>query len=95
MLHADSARNRLTGIGLISLTYVAFNLMTRKLAAYDSPETIQLLPAVVASAVLAPFALATWESPRGGFEWLLLCLMGAAIVVGCGLYLFSRERHGR
>ena len=130
-----------------AVLYAAFNLMTRKLAAYDSPETIQFLPAVVASVVLAPFALAAWESPRGGFEWLLLCLMGvfggaghyllamahryapastlapflyqqilymavfgyvvfgsvpdeevwigAAIVVGCGLYLFSRERHGR
>ncbi|HET9733885.1 MAG TPA: EamA family transporter, partial [Burkholderiales bacterium] len=27
MLHADSARNRLTGIGLISLTYVLFALL--------------------------------------------------------------------
>ncbi|MGH8720569.1 MAG: hypothetical protein ACREU4_01195 [Burkholderiales bacterium] len=27
MLHADSARNRLTGIGLISLTYVLFTLL--------------------------------------------------------------------
>ena len=130
-----------------AVLYAAFNLMTRKLAAYDSPETIQFLPAVVASVLLAPFALALWESPRGGFEWTLLCLMGvfggmghyllamahryapastlapflyqqilymalfgyvvfgsvpdeevwvgAAIVVGCGLYLFSRERRGR
>jgi drug/metabolite transporter (DMT)-like permease len=124
-----------------------FNLMTRKLAAYDSPETIQFLPAVVASVVLAPFALAAWETPQGWLEWLTLCLLGvfggtghhllamahrhapastlapflyqqilymalfgylvfgtlpdaqvwlgAAIVVGSGLYLFSRERRGR
>jgi drug/metabolite transporter (DMT)-like permease len=124
-----------------------FNLMTRKLAAYDSPETIQFLPAVVASVVLAPFALAAWETPQGWLEWLMLCLLGvfggtghhllamahryapastlapflyqqilymalfgyvvfgtlpdaqvwlgAAIVVGSGLYLFARERRGR
>ena len=36
--------------------YAAFNMMTRKLAAYDPPETIQFLPALVASVVLAPFA---------------------------------------
>jgi drug/metabolite transporter (DMT)-like permease len=124
-----------------------FNLMTRKLAAYDSPETIQFLPAVVASVVLAPFALAAWETPQGWLEWLMLCLLGvfggtghhllamahryapastlapflyqqilymalfgyvvfgtlpdaqvwlgAAIVVGSGLYLFARERRRR
>jgi drug/metabolite transporter (DMT)-like permease len=124
-----------------------FNLMTRKLAAYDSPETIQFLPAVVASVVLAPFALAVWETPQGWLEWLMLCLLGvfggtghhllamahryapastlapflyqqilymaifgyvvfgalpdaqvwlgAAIVIGSGLYLFARERRGR
>jgi drug/metabolite transporter (DMT)-like permease len=70
-----------------ALLYAAFNLMTRKLAAYDSPETIQFLPAGVASVLLAPFALAAWESPQGWFEWLLLCLMGA--FGGTGHYLLA------
>jgi len=130
-----------------AVLYAGFNLMTRKLAAYDAPETIQFLPAVVASVVLAPFALAAWQSPPGAFEWLVLCMMGvfggtghtllamahryapastlapflyqqilymalfgylvfgsvpdpavwlgAAIVVGSGLYLFARERRAR
>jgi drug/metabolite transporter (DMT)-like permease len=59
-----------------AVLYAAFNLMTRKLAAYDPPETIQFLPAVVASVVLAPFALAVWETPQGWLEWLTLCLLG-------------------
>ena len=59
-----------------AVLYAAFNLMTRKLAAYDPPETIQFLPAVVASVVLAPFALAVWETPQGWLEWLMLCLLG-------------------
>lgn len=59
-----------------AVLYAAFNLMTRKLAAYDPPETIQFLPALVASVALAPFALATWQSPPGALEWLVLCMMG-------------------
>ena len=70
-----------------AVLYAFFNMMTRKLAAYDPPETIQFLPAVVATLVLAPFALAAWESPHGWFEWLLLCLMG--VFGGTGHYLLA------
>jgi drug/metabolite transporter (DMT)-like permease len=65
-----------------AFVYAAFNLMTRKLAAYDSPETIQFLPAAAASVLLAPFALAVWESPQGWLEWMLLGLMGVCGGVG-------------
>jgi drug/metabolite transporter (DMT)-like permease len=70
-----------------ALLYALFNLMTRKLAAYDSPETIQFLPAVVASVILAPFALAVWESPQGSFEWLMLGMLG--VFGGTGHYLLA------
>src|SRR2546428_11788121 len=67
--------------------YALFNLMTRRLAAYDPPETIQYLPAVGAAIVLAPFALAAWESPSGWQEWTLACLLG--VVGGLGHYLLA------
>ena len=70
-----------------AVLYAFFNMMTRKLAAYDPPETIQFLPAVVASIGLAPFAIAAWQSPSGWFEWLLLCLMG--VFGGTGHYLLA------
>jgi drug/metabolite transporter (DMT)-like permease len=70
-----------------AVLYAAFNLMTRKLAAYDAPETIQFLPSVVASVVLAPFALAAWESPQGWLEWTVLCVMG--VFGGTGHYLLA------
>ena len=70
-----------------AVLYAFFNMMTRKLAAYDSPETIQFLPAVVASVVLAPFALAAWESPAGWFEWFMLCMLG--VFGGTGHYLLA------
>jgi drug/metabolite transporter (DMT)-like permease len=70
-----------------AVLYASFNMMTRKLAAYDPPETIQFLPAVVASVVLAPFALAAWQSPQGWLEWFMLCMLG--VFGGTGHYLLA------
>jgi len=130
-----------------AILYALFNLMTRHLAAYDSPETIQYIPAVGAAIGLTPFAIASWEWPGGTLEWTIACMLGvlgglghyllalahryapasvlspflyqqviymalfgylvfgdvpganvwagAAVVIACGLYLFTRERTGR
>jgi drug/metabolite transporter (DMT)-like permease len=67
--------------------YALFNLMTRRLAAYDSPETIQYLPAVGAAILLTPFAIAGWESPQGWLEWTVACFMG--VFGGLGHYLLA------
>jgi drug/metabolite transporter (DMT)-like permease len=64
-----------------------FMMMTRRLAAYDSPETIQYLPAVGAAIGLAPFALAAWQSPSGWLEWTVACLLG--VLGGFGHYLLA------
>lgn len=70
-----------------AVLYALFMLMTRRLAAYDSPETIQYLPALGAAIGLAPFALAAWESPEGWLEWAVACLMG--VLGGLGHYLLA------
>lgn len=70
-----------------AVLYAVFNLMTRRLAAYDSPETIQYLPALGAALLLAPFAIAAWQSPQGWLEWSVACLMGA--LGGLGHYLLA------
>ena len=70
-----------------AILYALFNLMTRRLAAYDSPETIQFLPAVGATLLLAPFALSAWRSPAGWLEWGVLCLLG--VCGGLGHYLLA------
>jgi drug/metabolite transporter (DMT)-like permease len=72
---------------LNALLYAAFMMMTRRLAAYDSPETIQYLPAVGAAIGLAPFALAAWVPPSGWLEWTVACLMG--VLGGAGHYLLA------
>jgi len=70
-----------------ALLYAIFMMMTRRLAAYDSPETIQYLPAVGAAIGLAPFAIAAWEMPDTWLEWSVACLMGA--LGGLGHYLLA------
>ena len=70
-----------------AVLYAIFMMMTRRLAAYDSPETIQYLPAVGAAIGLAPFALAAWEWPSGWLEWTVACLMG--VLGSTGHYLLA------
>jgi drug/metabolite transporter (DMT)-like permease len=70
-----------------AVLYAMFNLMTRRLAAYDSPETIGYLPAVGAAIGLTPLAIAVWEWPEGLLEWTLACLLG--VMGGLGHYLLA------
>jgi drug/metabolite transporter (DMT)-like permease len=62
--------------------YAVFMMMTRRLAAYDSPETIQYLPAVGAAVLLTPFAIAAWEWPDTWIEWTVACLLGVLGATG-------------
>ena len=70
-----------------AVLYALFILMTRRLAAYDSPETIQYLPALGATIGLAPFAFAAWDGPDGWLEWTVACLLG--VLGGTGHYLLA------
>ena len=70
-----------------AIMYAVFMMMTRRLAAYDSPETIQYLPAVGATIGLASFAIAAWEMPDTAVEWTLACLMG--VLGATGHYLLA------
>ena len=70
-----------------AVLYAIFQLMTRHLAAYDSAETIQYLPAMGAAVLLTPFGIAAWESPEGWLQWTVLCITGA--LGGFGHYLLA------
>jgi drug/metabolite transporter (DMT)-like permease len=70
-----------------AILYAIFMMMTRRLAAYDSPETIQYLPALGAAIGLAPFAAAAWEAPSGWLEWTVACLLG--VLGGVGHHLLA------
>ena len=74
--------------------YALFMLMTRRLAAYETPETIQYLPAVGAAVLLTPFAIAGWEWPDTSLEWTVACLLGVFGAVG-HYFLAAAHRYAR
>ena len=77
-----------------AMIYAVFMLMTRRLAAYETPETIQYLPAVGAAIVLTPFAIAGWEWPDSALEWTVACLLGVFGAVG-HYFLAAAHRYAR
>ena len=62
---------------LNAILYAVFNLLTRRMAATETPESMQWLSAAGATVVIAPFALAQWQWPGGLLTW--------AVVAACGL----------
>ncbi|HYL90043.1 MAG TPA: DMT family transporter [Burkholderiales bacterium] len=77
-----------------AVIYAMFMLMTRRLAAYETPETIQYLPAVGAALLLTPFAIAGWEWPDTAQKWTVACLLGVFGAVG-HYFLAAAHRYAR
>ena len=73
---------------LNALLYAAFNLLTRRLAATESPASLQLMSAIGATVLIAPFGLAQWQTPSGWGTWVLIGLTGA--FGGFGHYLVAK-----
>jgi drug/metabolite transporter (DMT)-like permease len=67
---------------LNAVLYAAFNLLTRRMAATESPEAMQLIAACGAALVLAPFALLAWQWPAGWQQWAVIGLCGLMGGVG-------------
>ena len=73
-----------------ALLYAAFNLLTRRMAATESPQALQLLSALGAAVVLAVPALVQWQWPPDGLSWALIGLCGLMGGVG---HLFVAMAH--
>jgi drug/metabolite transporter (DMT)-like permease len=56
--------------------YATFNILTRRLAATESAASLQLMSALGATVLLAPFGLASWQWPADWKSWLLICACG-------------------
>jgi drug/metabolite transporter (DMT)-like permease len=59
-----------------AVLYAAFNLLTRRMAATESPAATQLMSAIGATVATAPFALAHWVTPPDWQTWALLAFCG-------------------
>ena len=75
---------------LNAIIYAAFNMLTRRMAATESPEAMQLLSAAGAALLLAPLALWNWQWPAGWLTWAVLLLCG--LMGGLG-HLFVAQAH--
>lgn len=72
---------------LNALLYAFFNLLTRRLAAVESPAATQLMSAIGASALLAPLARAQWQTPQSWQLWALILFSG--LCGGMGHFLLA------
>lgn len=68
------------------LAYAFFMLLTRFLAAHDTPLVMLFYSVLIGAFGLAPFALWNWVWPPDLTAWLLLSVLG--IFGGVGHYLF-------
>jgi drug/metabolite transporter (DMT)-like permease len=59
-----------------ALLYAAFNMLTRRMVATESAASLQLMSALGAALLLAPFALAGWQWPHEWLPWLAIALCG-------------------
>jgi len=75
---------------LNAVLYAAFNMLTRRMAATESPEAMQWLSAAGAALVLTPLALAVWQTPTTALQWGLLVACG--LMGGTG-HLFVAMAH--
>jgi len=59
-----------------TLGYALYNIATRYLAAFDPASVTQTYTPLVGVLVMAPFALAAWQSPEDWWVWLLFATLG-------------------
>lgn len=62
---------------LNAVLYACFNLLTRRMAANETPESMMWLSALGSAVAIAPFALAQWQWPAGWLSW--------GVIAACGL----------
>lgn len=71
-----------------AVLYALYNLITRHLAAHDSPETTQFITSIGATVIMTPFALAALDlSAPTAFQWVVLVAIG--LLGGLGHYLIA------
>jgi drug/metabolite transporter (DMT)-like permease len=68
--------------------YAVFNMLTRHMAATESPAALQWISALGAALLLAPLGLAHWETPQGTGTWLLIGATG--LLGGVGHFLVAQ-----
>lgn len=74
-----------------SLALALYSILTRKLAGKERVETMQFYMGAIGSVLLLPFAIAQWQSPSSGTDWLLFLALG---MWGWGGHEMLTRAHG-
>lgn len=70
-------------LSLASIVSAAFYfILTRKLTATESTNSLQLYAGLIGTVCLLPFAVAAWTWPNGPLAWLIFLGVGAAAMIG-------------
>lgn len=59
-----------------AVLYAIFNMLTRRMAATESPQSMQLISAIGAALLLTPLALPVLQMPQSPLAWTLIVLCG-------------------
>lgn len=71
--------------------FAFYSILTRKLSGVVAIDTMQFYSGFVGTLILAPFAIAEWQSPAGAFGWIVMILMG---VLGWLGHQLLTQAHG-
>jgi drug/metabolite transporter (DMT)-like permease len=74
-----------------TLSYALYNIATRYLAAFDSPEVTQSYSPLAGLVLAAPFALLHWQWPQSPMTWLLLASLGVSGGLGHWLLILAHR----
>jgi drug/metabolite transporter (DMT)-like permease len=69
-----------------------YAIATRRLAAHDSPETTLAWTQIAGIVLLTPLLPWVWETPPGGFTWVVMAAMGGFAALGHGLLILAHQR---
>jgi drug/metabolite transporter (DMT)-like permease len=72
---------------LAMLTHSLFVIMTRRMSASETHESLLILPAVVATVFMLPAVPLTGSLPANGLQWAVLLSLGAFAALGHWLFL--------
>jgi len=61
-----------------AVLYALFNLLTRRMAASEPPSITNVLSALGAVVLIAPFAISVWVTPASLAQWAVIALAGLA-----------------
>ncbi len=71
-----------------SACYAAYQVLTRRVGAYDRPETSVTYSALIGTLVLSAIVPFFWQTPGSAWHWLLLGVVG--VLGGLGHYCVAR-----